>query len=244
MIRPAMILTFMLLNWSCAPKSGERPPALHPTEIVSAVKTPMTAATHGECENISRVLGLAVVNVHLTTVVPMYPKPDASGQPVQVIRFYDDPATNSLAYRVEGGGADAQIRPKHSKVDYHIFELSVLDRRGEWLEVVVNEDTGKTLWLQENQNVEFRDWLAEMQESFAVEAYKPKVNPLRVKPAEDAKEVKMSGRGCFKAVQMRGNWIKVVQQEHCEELRATPATGWIKWRDDAGCMLVAIYPFA
>ncbi len=64
-----------------------------------------------------------------------------------------------------------------------------------------------------------------MQKSYAVESYEPKVNPLRIKPAEDAKEVKMSGRNCFKVEQMRGNWIKVVQQDHCGESPVTPATG-------------------
>ncbi|MDQ1557115.1 MAG: hypothetical protein QOD32_175 [Pyrinomonadaceae bacterium] len=244
MVRSTMILTFGLLIWSCAPGSGDRPSALHPPEVTSAVTPPATAGTHIECENISRVLGLAVVKVDVTTVVPLFAKPDSSGQPVQVIRFYHDPATNSLSYRVEGKETDSRIRPKHSKVDYDIFELSVLNRRGEWLEVVVNEDTGRTLWLQENQTVKFKDWLTVMRGSFAVESKEPKVNLLRASPADDAKEVKLTGRGCFKVEQMRGNWIEVVQQDHCEKFEGKPAKGWLKWRDEAGCNLVSIYPFA
>jgi hypothetical protein len=245
MIRSKIVLTFALLVWSCVPESGKRPQALPSPEMVSAVEPQTTAGTDRGCEDISKVLGYAVLHFDGTTVVPVFAKPDSSGQPVQVIRFYDNPATKSTDFRVEGEGMYAQLRPKGLKVDYYIFQLSVLSRRGGWLEVVVDEETTTTLWLQENQIVEFRNWLKHMQESFAVESYDLKVNPLRIKPADDAREVKMIGRGCFDVEQMRGNWIKVVQQPHCGEVKvATPATGWLKWRDKAGCMLVEIYPFA
>ncbi|HYG10842.1 MAG TPA: hypothetical protein VD835_12910 [Pyrinomonadaceae bacterium] len=244
MIRSKIVLTFTLLTWSCMPESGERPQALPSPEVVSAVKPQTTAGTDSECENVSKVLGYAVLHFDGTTAVPLFAKPDSSGQPVQVIRFYDNPATNSTDFRVEGEGIYAQLRPKGMKVDYGVFHLSVLSRRGGWLEVV-DEETGTTRWLQENKTVEFRNWLKYMQESFAVGAHGSDGNPLRLKPADDAKEVKMIGSGCFKVEEMRGDWIKVVQQPHCEEVKVvTPATGWLRWRDKGGCMLVSIYPFA
>lgn len=212
--------------------------------FILALFTQVTAATDRECENTADVLGYAAVSFDSTTVLPFFAKADSSEQPVQVLRFFNDAAINSLSFRAEGKDVYSLLRPEMHKLDYSVFELPVRSKHDGWLEVVVDSQTHKTLWARENQTVRFISWLSKMQKAFSVEREDPRTNPIRIEPAGDAKEVKPNGKDCFKVNQMRGNWIKVVQQNHCDGSPRSLVSGWIRWRDEKGCLLVSIYPFA
>lgn len=136
------------------------------------------------------------------------------------------------------------LSPKAHKLDYSLFELPVKNKRNGWLEVVVDEQPGKTLWVQESKAVRFVDWLAFMQKAFAVERRSVKGNPLRIEPNSNEREVKFESRDCFKVEGMQGDWIRVIQQDHCAGASSHSIRGWLRWRDDRGCLLVNIYPFA
>ena len=117
-------------------------------------------------------------------------------------------------------------------------------RHNGWLEVVVSEQKNETLWLRESKTARFKNWLQEMEEAFAVGRIKSTVNPLRVKPKETAKKVNFNGRDCFEVEDMKGDWIKVVLQNHCSDAPKQSVSGWFRWRDKNGCLLVEIFPFA
>jgi len=214
------------------------------TILTLVLFTQITAATDRECEKVTDVLGFAVVSFDSTTVLPFFAESVSSKLPVQVLRFYNDPATDSLSFQVTGKESYPLLRPEAHKLDYFLFELPVKRKRNAWLEVVVDERTGKTLWVREGKAVRFVDWLPEMQKAFAVERKSSEDNPLRIKPYRNAREVKLKGRDCFKIAGMRGDWIRVVQQDHCAGVASSSAKGWVRWRNDRGCLLVNVYPFA
>lgn len=237
MIRLAAITLLLLSAWFCSPRSEQ--PAQAPP--------PQAAASVGECEaasDTSKVIGFGVVSFNEKTVIPFFADSDASKQPVQVVRFYHEPATNSLSFRVEGEGSYSLLRPGGHKLDYFIFDLPVQARRDGWLEVVADQESGKTLWVREDQTIRFADWLTKMRGAFAVERFELEGNPLRSKPAEAASEVKIIGRDCFKVSEIKGDWIKVIQQDVCNGESSSSASGWVRWRDSQGCLLMWIYPFA
>ena len=234
MIRLAATTLLLLSAWFCSPRS-EQPAQTTP---------PQEAASVGECENTSKVIGFGVVSFNEKTVIPFFADSDASKQPVQVVRFYHEPATNSLSFRVEGEGSYSLLRPRGHKLDYFIFDLPVRARRDGWLEVVADQESGKTLWVREDQTIRFADWLTKMRGAFAVARFEPGANPLRSEPSESASEVEMMGRDCFKVSEMRGDWIRVVQQVHCAGVSGPARSGWVRWRDNQGCLLMQIFPFA
>ena len=233
-IRAAVILILILCTLGSSPKS-ERPAQVPHRDTVISVVTPSA-----ECDKVSDVLGFAVVDVAAGTVLPFFAKPDGS-KPALTVRLYYNQATKSISHRVEGG---EQFRPATLHLDYDLWELSVKNKQEGWLKVVVDEQTGKTLWVRERRPVKFVGWLSKMRGAFSIERTRPKANPLRTVPGAKAREVKLAGRDCFKADRMRGDWIRVVQQDHCDGASRWSASGWIRWRDDRGCLLVHIYPFA
>jgi hypothetical protein len=189
-------------------------------------------------------MGFGVVGFDEKTIIRFFADADSSKPPIQVVRFYHEPAVNSLSFRVEGKGYYSLLRPEGHKLDYDIFDLPVRTRRAGWLEVVADQESGKTLWVRENQTVRFADWLSKMRGAFAVARLKPGGNPLRSEPFGPASAVEIVGRDCFKVSEMRGDRIRVVQQDHCNGVSGSAGSGWVKWRDNQGCLLVEIFPFA
>jgi hypothetical protein len=212
--------------------------------IVLALSVRLAPAADRVCENVSNVIGLATINFDSTTVLPLFAQPSSTEQPVEVLRFYYDPATKSDTFRAEKSGIYPLLRPEMHKLSYSLFELPVRSKRSGWLEVVVDERKAETLWVNESETVRFLDWLSKMRSSFAVEPRNPKANPLLARPAEGAREVKVKGRGCFTVERMQGDWIKVIRQHDCDGVPIQSVSGWVKWRDGRGCLLVSIYPFA
>ena len=212
--------------------------------LILAFIIQVAPAIDPECENITNIIGYAVVSFDSNTVLPFFAQPNSSKQPVQLIRFYNDSAVNSLRFRAEGNKTYSLLRPEMHHLDYSIFELPVRSKRNGWLEVIVDQQKWITLWVEETQTVRFVNWLSRMQQAFSVERKSPQTNPLRFRSTGDAKEVELKGRDCFKVTQMQGNWIRVVQQDYCEQDSSSSASGWIKWRDERGCLLISIHPFA
>ena len=228
MIRAIIIILFIVSPLDASPTTEPQ------TQDVRA-----RSAT--ECRNVSEVLGFAVVDVKDLTVIPFFTKPDSSEPAVLTVRLFHDQAINSINHRVEGV---EPFRPATLHLDYHLLQLSVKSRHRGWLKVVVDEQTDRTLWMREGRDARFVGWLARMRGAFAVERTSQKVNQVRVRPLANARAVQLAGKDCFKVQRMHGVWIRVVQQDHCDEASSTSVRGWVRWRDNRGCLLVYIYPFA
>ena len=245
-MRFVTIFIFGFLILGCSPKN-ESPRIESVFPVVASTATPQETPSPElelECQNVTDILGFADISFDATTVLYFFDKPDASEKPAQTLRFYNDTTINSYSFRAEGEKSYSALRPEAHKLDYDIFNLAVVNRRNGWLKVVVGEQKNKTLWLKEGKLVRFKDWLQDMKEAFAVGRIKSTINPLRAKPDATAKEVSFNGRDCFKVEEMKGDWIKVTLQDHCSDAPKQSVSGWLRWRDENGCLLVEIFPFA
>ncbi|HEX8196038.1 MAG TPA: hypothetical protein VF571_07615 [Pyrinomonadaceae bacterium] len=242
-MRFATIFIFCSFIFSCSLKNEPRTESVFPV-TASTVEPQKTVSTDLGCQNVTGILGFADMSYDATTVIYFYAKPNASEKPAQTLRFYDDTTINSFSFRAEGEKSYSLLNPERHKLDYSMFDLAVKNRRNGWLEVKVDEQTNGTLWLQENNNVEFEDWRQLMKEAFAISRLNTETNPLRTKPDANAKALKTTERDCFKFEQMQGDWIKVSQKTHCDTDLRSRASGWVRWRDENGCLLVEIFPFA
>lgn len=239
------VIVFILgfLIWGCSSKTEQRTEFVSP--VVASTTTPKeTPSAEFECENISGIIGTADISFDARTVLNFYDKPDASQTPAQTLRFYEDTALKMYSFRAEGQRPYFELNPEKHKLDYSLFDLAVKSRRGGWLEVVAGEQKNETLWLKESKAVRFKDWLQDMKDSFAVGRIKSVINPLRAEPDTNAKEISFVGRDCFEVKDMKGDWIKVTLQNHCSNAPKQSISGWMRWRDENGCLLVEIFPFA
>ena len=250
-MRFATVFIFCLLVCSCSSKDEPRIEPISPIAASTvepqktiSIEPQKTVSTGLDCQNVTGVLGFTDISFDATTIIYFYAKPNASEQPAQTLRFYDDTTINSFSFRAEGEKSYSLLNPKRHKLDYSMFDLAVKSRRNGWLEVWVDEQTDGTLWLQESKDVRFEDWRQGMKQAFAISRLKTKTNPLRTKPDASAKILKTTERDCFKFEQMQGDWIKVSQETHCDTDLKSTVSGWIRWRDENGCLLVEIFPFA
>ena len=244
-MRFVSIFILGLFIFGCSLKDEPRTESVFPV-VASTAKPQETPSPELEleCQNVVGTLGFADISFDASTVIRFYAKPDTSEQPAQTLRFYDDTVLKMFSFRAEGGKSYSLLRPEVHKLDYFLFDLAVKSWRKGWLEVVVDDQTNETLWVQESKVVRFEDWLQNMKNSFAIGRLIPENNPVRVKPDATAKEINFSGRGCFKVEQMQGDWIRVVEQSHCSDTPNQSVSGWLRWRDESGCLLVEIFPFA
>ena len=240
-----MVFIFGFLIFGCSSKDTPRTQIIFP--VAASTATPQETSSPElelECQDVTGILGSAGISFDDKTVLYFYGKPDASQTPAQTLRFYNDTTINSYSFRAGGEKSYFELNPKRHKLDYSLFDLAVVNRRNGWLEVIVGELKNETLWLKENKLVQFKDWLQDMKEAFAVGRIKSTVNPLRAKPDAAAKEVNFNGRDCFEVEDMKGDWIKVVLQDHCSDAPKQSVSGWLRWRDESGCLLVEIFLFA
>lgn len=244
-MRFTVIYIFGFLILGCSSKDVRHTEVAFP--VVASTATPQATPLPEielECQKTTDILGFANISFNATTVLYFYAKPDATEKPAQTLRFYDDTTLKMDSFRAEGEKSYALLDPKRHKLDYYLFDLAVRNKRGGWLEVIVDDQTNETLWLQESKIVRFEDWLHSMKNSFAVGRITPKANPLHTKPDANAKEITFAGYDCFKVEEMKGDWVKVTLQDHCSDAPKQSVSGWLRWRDENGCLLVEIFPFA
>ncbi|MBC7911275.1 MAG: hypothetical protein H7Y30_12285 [Pyrinomonadaceae bacterium] len=243
MRRFTTIFILCVVIFSCLSGNDQHTKAVFPV-TASMIEPQQTVSTGWECIDVAGVLGFADISFNATTVVYFYAKPNASVRPAQTLRFYDDKTINSWSFRAEGEKSYPLLNPERHKLDYSLFDLAVKSRLSGWLEVEVDEQTNGTLWLQESRGVRFKNWRQVMKEAFAISRINTGTNPLRTKPYSTAKIININERDCFKFKQMQGDWIRVAQATYCNTDLKSTASGWIRWRDENGCRIVEIFPFA
>ncbi len=244
------VLTFVLsfLIFGCSASPAGRDQAI--TDVPQSPKNEKSTELEGpvsntlECENTVGVVGFADISFDATTVLRFYDKPEAPTAPAQTLGFYRDEALKMDSFKAEGKRTYSLLRPEVHKLDYYLFDLAVKRRNTGWLEIQVDDETKETLWLQESKTVKFQDWLQKLKSSFAVGRRTKDSNPLRMQPDSKSEEVSFLGNDCFAVVEMRGDWIQVNIQNHCTDAPKQSVSGWLRWRDDNGCLLVEIFPFA
>ena len=124
--------------------------------------------------------------------------------------------------------APSWFAPIHNKIDYGIFFISVKKLGLDYVELIANEETGKTIYML-RQNGDFVSWEEFLLSIHSVEfiSEKQKIfdNPM----------VKSAGRVYDQAIFLKpmyvmGDWMQVTVLG--SDFKATGTTGWIRWRKD------------
>lgn len=124
------------------------------------------------------------------------------------------------------GTAPPWFVPELIKLDYDIFLLRATTISRNWIEVIVNRQTGRTAWVDRNA-VDYISWPEFLLQVFSVELILPGKNPLRLKPLENAAIVADPGRNSVHPIAVKGEWMKVSIEGSPGSI---PKSGWIRWK--------------
>ncbi len=152
----------------------------------------------------------------------------------------DSVTLKSGQYHTEIGTAPPWFMPELVKFDYDLFLLRAVSISRNWIEVVVNSQTGRTAWV-DRHTVEFVSWPEFLLTVFSVELINPAVNPMRLKPLDNAAIVARPGQNSLSVFAVKGDWIKVALPGDKPGTR--PVLGWIRWKKGSQ-MLITYSPLS
>jgi hypothetical protein len=178
-------------------------------------------------------LGTGIVKIEFDdkTIVDFYNKPTDQTQSKR-IEFVDDKEINSWNIK----NLDKEkvwLKPELLWLDYSQFNFRCKSTTKEWLEVIVNNEDGTSLWIKRNEKIKFLTWEDYLKDVFSVDRREDKKQKIRKQPKDKAEEIKYEGRDCFQVKPLKGDWIEISTTDYCDEKgekKVEIKSGWIKWR--------------
>lgn len=174
-------------------------------------------------------LGLVSIDFDDKTVLEFFPDTLATS-PVKVISFFDDSTINSWNIK-DLKKHQEWLRPEVLWLDYSAFTFRCSQQTTGWVQVIVNNETGLSLWLKRTPPVQFRNWETYLKEMFGVARLPEYPQPLRSAPTENSQAIAYEGEDCFIVKSMHGYWIEIASPDYCDDLLLLEKSGWIKWRN-------------
>ena len=177
-------------------------------------------------------LGIGVVSVKFDekTVLSFYSK-TSDAKPKQILEFFNDESIKSINIK----NLEKQqkwLAPEVLWIDYNYFVFRCKSQTNDAFEVIVNNETGTTLWLKKSKSTVFKTWENYMKGMFMIKRVETSIaNDIRRKADDNAEENIFTGEECFQVKSMKGDWIEISTGESCEEDGSILDSGWIKWRD-------------
>ena len=125
------------------------------------------------------------------------------------------------------------FKPEQLFFEYDIFLIRVDTTTGEWYKVIINAETGATLWTKAATEKHFIKWPTFLLKEIS-SVDKGDFNlPIKTAANEKAATIKkMESSDCFKVLEVKGDWIKIKTntEMECSESKHPVTSGWIRWR--------------
>lgn len=116
--------------------------------------------------------------------------------------------------------------PAHLKIDYEILYLRVVSVTPEFIEVVVNEQTGQTAYMDRRKST-LLHWPEFLLSLNSIEPISKKQNPIKIKPLDHASPVNKA-YAFLKPLKVKQQWVQV---ELVDRNYKTTGKGWLKWNN-------------
>ena len=116
--------------------------------------------------------------------------------------------------------------PAHLKMDYNVLNLRLISVSPEFIEVMVNERTGQTTYMDRSKN-KLIYWPEFLLSINSVEPVSREDNPVRIKPLNHAAVVSKA-YSFLQPLKIRRQWMQVELQDDDYK---SHGKGWVKWKD-------------
>ena len=178
-------------------------------------------------------IGLISINFDEQRVLEFYPDTLGS-KPDKIVEIINDPSINSWNIK-DCETQQEWLKPEVFWLDYMAFSFRCLVSSREWYKVMVNNETGTTLWLRNSEMTEFKNWQGYLKSMLSVTRSTEFPQNIRVTPTDDALEIDYLGSDCFSVISMSGDWIEISTPDYCEEIgnevKTSIISGWLRWRN-------------
>lgn len=182
--------------------------------------------------------GMMVVTYDTNFVLNLYAAPNESALAMNVLIGLDS-NTNTLNVKFK---ADQQswFHPETFWDEERIMHFVTLENNRGWYKIIVDKNTGKTMWLLQSPQLKYFSWKDYLPNSVGIERKQPGTNPIYKTICPYKSILDFKEQNCLKIIKIKGNWAKVgFNAEICPHLNEfnTLPKGWIKWRDDKGLLI-------
>ncbi|OFY82836.1 MAG: hypothetical protein A3F72_01760 [Bacteroidetes bacterium RIFCSPLOWO2_12_FULL_35_15] len=123
-----------------------------------------------------------------------------------------------------------------NKGDWVTIYFRCVNKFDNWVEVVIDENTGKTLWLYSKNNLKLYDWNKFLKKN-AVALSVITTDSLVLKKAPDklSESIVYKNRNCFLGKKIKGDWLFVNSNgEFCykDGAQSPNAKAWLKFKEN------------
>jgi hypothetical protein len=180
-------------------------------------------------------LGIGLISMHYDDRTVFYFFKDTLGsEPEKRIEFYTDESIEAWNI-VDLAEQSEWLNPESLVPESYSFILRCVSETNDWFEIIVNDDTGLTMWLRKSDSCIFMTWETYLQGMYGIERLPDLYQKIKVSPNKNSKEIKYTGQDCFQVNSMDGEWIEIFTAPYCDEddLENNPRieSGWIRWRE-------------
>ncbi len=145
----------------------------------------------------------------------------------------DSITLKKLGYNMVIDYAPQWFEPVYDKMDYGIFYIGVKKLGNDYVEIIANETTGKTVFMSRHMG-EFVSWA-----EFLLNMHSVEFDQEGQKVYDDPK-IKSAGRvydrnTFFRPKFVAGDWMEVAILDN--DYNPTGKTGWIRWRKDGQLLI-------
>lgn len=149
-------------------------------------------------------------------------------------KIYKEDMSLWKAVRFSPSLVSADVKPYMFNYDNYLLIFKCVGKTNDHFKIVVNESAHALKLISANEkNLIFHTWEQHiLNDVFSVD-FNLTQNPLREKP--QGKSVSKPGdkNHIYHPTKIEGDWLKVKDDEDKE--------GWIKWRDEKGCLMVNLF---
>ena len=178
-------------------------------------------------------LGIGIVSINFDSKTGLnFYQNTSDKSPSKTLQFFDDPEIKSWNICDLEQQKD-WLQPESLWLDYHSFNFRVVEKNADWYRVIVNNENGKTMWLENSEITDFQNWEEYLKNMFSISRLPQADQKVLKSPISGAPEIPYHGPDCFQVKNMKGEWIEIFTPEHCGEYTdSTPEikSGWIRWR--------------
>ena len=150
-----------------------------------------------------------------------------------ILKLYNKNGSIWLSFKFTDNFKSPLLDPLSLKTDDGILVFNCIGEHNAFYAVIVSRDHYLVKYIKKSDaNFLFETWQQRILSVFAVE-FDDKTNPLRENPSTVSQRLNYNDNDFYHPMKIKGNWLKVKSND-------TNRTGWIKWCNDKGKMLIEL----
>ncbi|CAN5314745.1 hypothetical protein BH09BAC6_BH09BAC6_29800 [soil metagenome] len=151
-----------------------------------------------------------------------------------ILKLYNKNGSVWLSFKFTDNFKSPLLNPLLFKSEDGILVFDCISENNDFYAVIVSKGNNIVKFIKKSDsNFLFQTWQQRILSMFSVD-FDNKKNPLRESPSAVSKKLHYSHNDFYHPVKINGNWLKVKSND-------TNRTGWIKWRNDQGKVLIGLY---